>query len=66
MVHYWQLGDKDANEIIKQAAQSVKYKWAFLKLRNARFHLIENRTVKMPEENYNPGEFVSNAQASDK
>jgi hypothetical protein len=43
----WEAADKRANEILRAAAQQVRYKWAWRKIRNARFHLLETHTKKV-------------------
>lgn len=59
-IRIWAAGDKEANEILRQAAQKCRYRWAWMKLRNARFHLIENRTTKVEEGQYYKQPFVAN------
>lgn len=61
--YLWSQGDKEANDIIRQAAQKCKYKWAFMKLRSARFHLIERRTTMVDDDDYKGESFVTYREA---
>ncbi len=47
-VSVWSESDRQANDLLRSLMRSAKYKWVHRKLNNARWHIIETHTQRLP------------------
>ena len=61
----WDKQDAEANAILRMLMQHTRYPWVYRKLNNARWHIIETRCRRVPEDRNQEGITPTNGDIYD-